>query len=154
MSIAESLDDLLCHVRVAFIFFGGLLVSLSRSLGGAYGAQAGIPYPFAGLILTHTASLPTNTFADTHNARHNAANSAAARPPQVDGKVVVRLHCSARCRRADMPRSGHVDCLCQLPVGQAEALALCGADMGEVITEACRGFRHGHSPADAEGDRR
>jgi hypothetical protein len=71
MSIAESLGDLLCHVRVAFMFFGGLLVSLSRPLGGAHGAQAGIPHPFAGLILTHSASLPTNTFADTRNARHD-----------------------------------------------------------------------------------
>ena len=36
----------------------------------------------------------------------------------------------------------------------AEALALCGADIGEVITEACRGFRHGLSLADGEGDGR
>lgn len=36
----------------------------------------------------------------------------------------------------------------------AEALALCGADIGEVITEACRGFRHGRSLADRDGDGR
>ncbi len=38
MDIAESLADLLCHVRVAFVFFGSLLVNPSRSLGGAHGA--------------------------------------------------------------------------------------------------------------------
>jgi len=36
----------------------------------------------------------------------------------------------------------------------AEALALCGADIGEVITEACRGFRHGRSLAGGDGDGR
>jgi hypothetical protein len=36
----------------------------------------------------------------------------------------------------------------------AEALALCGADVGKVITEACRAFRHGLSLADGEGDGR
>ena len=35
-----------------------------------------------------------------------------------------------------------------------EVLALCGADIGEVITEVCRGFRRGRSLADAEGDGR
>jgi hypothetical protein len=34
----------------------------------------------------------------------------------------------------------------------AEALALCDADIGEVITEACRGFRHGRSLADRQED--
>jgi hypothetical protein len=36
----------------------------------------------------------------------------------------------------------------------AEGLALCGADMGAVITDACRGFRHGRSLADGEGEGR
>jgi hypothetical protein len=36
----------------------------------------------------------------------------------------------------------------------AEALALCGADIGEVITEACRGFRHGRSLTDRQEDGR
>lgn len=58
MDIAESLADLLCHVRVAFMFFGSLLVSLSRSLGGAHGAQAGFAHTFAGLIAAHSSLLP------------------------------------------------------------------------------------------------
>ena len=36
----------------------------------------------------------------------------------------------------------------------AEALALCGAEIGEVITDACGGFRHGRSLAEEEGEMR
>jgi hypothetical protein len=61
-------------------------VSLSRSLGGAHGAQAGLPHPFAGLLLTHGSSLPSHTLADTDNARHDrdrpgSRYATASRPP-------------------------------------------------------------------------
>jgi hypothetical protein len=86
MNVADSLVDLLCYVRVPFMLFGGLLVSLSRSLRGAHGAQAGLPHPLAGLLLTHGSSLPTHTFADTDNARHDrdrpgSGYTAASRRP-------------------------------------------------------------------------
>ena len=49
-----------------------------------------------------------------------------------------------------MPARNYPTPLCK----SAEALALRGADIGEVISEACRGFRHSRSLADGAGDGR
>jgi hypothetical protein len=92
MNIADSLVDLLCHVRVPFMLFGRLLVSLSRSLGGAHGAQAGLPHPFAGLLLTHSPALPTHTLADTDNARHNRDKPGSRYTAASRGQIVVLRH--------------------------------------------------------------
>jgi hypothetical protein len=78
-------------------------VSLSRSLGGAHGAQARLPHPFAGLLLTHSPALPTHTLADTDNARHDrdkpgSRYTAARRPPDGGAPALLARRASRRPR--------------------------------------------------------
>ena len=88
--------------------------------------------------------------AQAHAAARESPDGSAALIDAVDAVAEM-----AQCVKLNGPKPTYAnEKLSHALYKSAQALALCGADIGEVITEASRGFRHGRSLADADGDAR